>query len=141
MSAYRCVILGCGPRARWHARAYARLSRGALVACCDRHPERRERFEREFDVRTYADVQEMIRREQPDLIHLVTAPRTRVEQLALVHEAGIPGCIVEKPIAYQVADWRALVALEARTSTRIGVNAQVPGDYPQVGPSLGKGWF
>ena len=67
----------------------------------------------------------MIRREQPDLIHLVTAPRTRVEQLALVHELGIPACIVEKPIAYQVADWKALVALEARTSTRIGVNAQV----------------
>ena len=38
MSPYRCVILGCGPRARWHARAYAHLSRGELVACCDRHP-------------------------------------------------------------------------------------------------------
>jgi predicted dehydrogenase len=67
----------------------------------------------------------MIRAEQPDLIHLVTGPRLRVELMTMVHECRVPVCIVEKPIAYEVRDWRALVDLEARSDTRFGVNAQV----------------
>ncbi len=122
---YRSVILGCGPRARWHAQAYRHVMHGEVVACCDTDPARRESFARDFELMPYADAETMIREVQPDLIHVVTAPSTRVPLLTMIHELGVPGCLVEKPIATESRDWRALVALEAASSTKFGVGAQV----------------
>ncbi len=125
MKPYRCAIIGCGPRAYWHARAYDLLSRGELVACCNRGAERRFKFAAEFGIRPYAAADEMIRQERPDLVHIVTLPSSRVELMTLVHERGVPACIVEKPIAFQVVDWKALMDLEKRSRTKFGVGAQV----------------
>jgi predicted dehydrogenase len=124
MKTYRCAILGCGGRARMHALAYKHVTRGQLVACCDLIEERRQTFAQEFGLAPYADAVKMIRQERPDLIHVVTLPHTRVELLTTVHEQGVPASIVEKPIAYQARDWRALVALEVQTGTKIAVGAQ-----------------
>jgi predicted dehydrogenase len=43
----------------------------------------------------------------------------------MVHKLRVPACLVEKPIATEAQDWRALVALEAESSTKFGVGAQV----------------
>jgi predicted dehydrogenase len=118
---YRTAIIGCGGRARMHALAYQLISRGRLVACCDRHADKRDAFAREFGITPYADAAEMLAREQPDLVHLVTGPASRVEPMALMSEAGTPACIVEKPLACQVADWKQLVELEARSRTKFAL--------------------
>ena len=125
MKAYRSVILGCGGRARWHAQAYRYVERGKVVACCDTDATRRESFAHDFDLVPYADAETMIREVQPDLIHIVTAPSTRVPLLTMVHELKVPACLVEKPIATEARDWRALVVLEAKSATKFGVGAQV----------------
>jgi len=124
MTTYRSVILGCGGRSNGHARAYRHVERAEVTACCDRHPEMLEKFSAEFGLRAYTDLGEMIRREKPDLIHLVTAPRTRVDQMRLVDELKVPLCLVEKPIALGVRDWQALTQLEACAQTKFGVGAQ-----------------
>ncbi len=107
-----------------HALAYRLIDRGELVACCDPVSERRERLAGEFGIKPYAEAAEMIDQEKPDLVHVVTLPTVRVELMQLVSERGVPACLVEKPIAYQVRDWRALCQLEATSRTRFGVNAQ-----------------
>ena len=124
MEKCRSVILGCGGRAYWHARAYKRIPRGELVACCDLVAERREKFAEEFGITAYADALETVQKEKPDLVHVVTPPDVRVELMTMVTDEKVPACIVEKPIAYQVKDWWAPVELEARPATRFGVNAQ-----------------
>ena len=124
MHTFRAAIVGCGPRAYWHARAYRWVDRGELVACCARNDERRNRFAETFSIKGYADAVEMLRREKPDLVHLVTPPQTRVELMNMVHEEKVPACIVEKPIAYEVRDWKALVRLASETRTKFGVGAQ-----------------
>jgi len=124
MAKYRSVIVGCGVRAEWHARAYSRIERGELVACCDLVAQQREKFAHEFGITSYADALEMIQKEKPDLVHVVTPPTVRAEVMTMVSDERVPACIVEKPIAYQVKDWRASVELEARSATKFGVNAQ-----------------
>lgn len=124
MKKRRSVILGCGGRAQWHAQAYRHVTRGEVVACCDLDADRRNQFAESFSLRPYADAATMIREEKPDLIHVVTAPSTRVPLMTLVHEMGVPACLVEKPIATEARDWRALVALEAASETKFGVGAQ-----------------
>ncbi len=44
MTEYKCAIIGCGGRAKWHAQAYEQIVRGKLVACCDIDPERKKKF-------------------------------------------------------------------------------------------------
>jgi predicted dehydrogenase len=125
MTTYRAAILGCGPRAVAHARAYALVSGGTLVACCDRHQEKSERFAAQFKIRGYTDLHDMLRLEQPDLLHLVTPPDQRVPLMTLADACGVPACLVEKPIACAVADYRQLCDLAARTRTRFAVGHQV----------------
>ena len=107
-----------------HALAYDWVTRGELVACCDIEAECREAFAGQFGIAGYADAAEMVRAEQPDLVQIVTPPTARVGLMRLMNELGVPGCIVEKPIAREVADWRELVALEAEAETKYAVNHQ-----------------
>jgi predicted dehydrogenase len=81
-------------------------------------------FAQEFGIKGYTDAAGMIRMEKPDLVQIATPPTARVELMTLVHELGVPACIVEKPIARQVADWRQLVELEGKSATKFAVNHQ-----------------
>ena len=124
MAKYRCAIVGCGPRAGWHARAYELITRGELVACCDLDAQRMEKFADDFGLTPHADAAEMIQKEKPDLVHIVTLPTARVELMRTVSDGGVPACIVEKPIACEVKDWKQVCELEARTSTKFAVGKQ-----------------
>jgi predicted dehydrogenase len=125
MAQYRCAIVGCGPRAGWHARAYGLIDRGRLVACCDVDAPRLEEFSDEHGLTPYADAAEMIEAERPDLVHVVTPPTVRVELMRLASELGVPACLVEKPIALGVWDWRALCELARASATKFAVGMQV----------------
>lgn len=123
---YRSVFLGCGPRARGHANAYQLITRGEIVALCDMNAQRLNDFGDTFEVKTrYTDLDEMLRREKPDVVHLVTPPTLRVGLMTRLAEAGVPGVIVEKPIAIGADDYKQLRALEARSRTKFVVNHQL----------------
>ncbi|RKU08140.1 hypothetical protein C6503_23450 [Candidatus Poribacteria bacterium] len=122
---YRSAIIGCGSRAYGHANAYQQISRGELVTCANRSDiARREKFMETFGITGYADAEEMLRKEAPDLVHLVTMPDQWSELMPMVSAFGVPACIVEKPIACGVEDWRLLCELEKRTATKFGVGKQ-----------------
>ncbi|GAH62307.1 unnamed protein product, partial [marine sediment metagenome] len=122
---YRSAIVGCGGRSTQHARAYKLISRGELVACCDLDTERRQSYAKEFGIRPYADVVEMIKKEEPDLVHIVTPPNVRVELMQVISDSGVSACIVEKPICCEVSDWKNLCELEEKTNTKFAVNHQL----------------
>ena len=125
MPKYRSAIIGCGGRAYGHANAYQQVSQAELVACANRSDTaRREKFAETFGITGYADAEQMLRTEQPDLVHLVAMPNQWCELIPMVSELGVPACIVEKPIACGVEDWRFLCELEAQTNTKFGVGKQ-----------------
>ena len=125
MQKYRSAIIGCGGRAYGHANAYQHVFRGELVACANRSDvARREKFAETFGITGYADAEQMLRIEQPDLVHLVAMPDQWRELIPMVSELGVPACLVEKPIACGVEDWRFLCELEAQTATKFGVGKQ-----------------
>jgi len=122
---YRSAIVGCGGRSAWHAKAYKLISRGELLACCDLDAERRQSYAREFGIRPYADALEMIKKEEPDLVHIVTPPNVRIELMRVISDNSVPACIVEKPICCEVSDWKKLCELEDKTKTKFAVNHQI----------------
>jgi predicted dehydrogenase len=123
---YRTAFLGCGPRAREHAAAYQGITRGEIVAICDLDAARRDAFGEQFSVaRRYADAAEMLERERPHLLHIVTAPALRVPLMTLAAEHNVPAALVEKPLALDGGDYLAIRALGERTRTRFVVNHQL----------------
>jgi predicted dehydrogenase len=122
----KSAFLGCGPRAKAHARAYEFVKKGAPVAACDLDTERLDAFCAEFKIaRKYTDVHEMLEQEQPDLLHIVTAPTLRVPLMTIASDHKVPVALVEKPIAVQGEDWKQLADLDKRTQTRFLVNTQL----------------
>jgi len=125
MKTYRAAIIGCGHRAPAHIEAYQHIPNASVVACCAPSAHRRDPLAARYHLKAYSDPREMIRVEQPDIVHLVTWPDTRVELMTLVSELGVPLCTTEKPLAAAVQDWRALCALEQNTRTKFAVCHQV----------------
>jgi len=122
----KSAFLGCGPRARAHAVAYEFVKKGAPVAACDLDEERLSSFCSDFGIeRKYTDIHEMLEKEKPDLLHIVTAPTLRVPLMTIASEHEVPVALVEKPIAVQGEDWKELAALEHKTKTRFLVNTQL----------------
>jgi len=123
---FKCAFLGCGPRARAHARAYQYVQRGTIAAICDLDESRLQSFGEEFSVSArYTDAQEMLDREQPDVLHLVTLPSLRVPLMTLAAKHRVPLAIVEKPIALWGEDWKAIRDLSKDCATKCVVNTQL----------------
>ena len=99
MKQYTAAIIGCGGRSSPHIEAYSFIDNAQVVACCDLIEERRNERAKEFSITPYASAREMLEKEQPDIVHITTAPNVRLDIMAVVSECAIPLCTVEKPIA------------------------------------------
>ena len=75
---------------------------------------------------------EMLEKEKPDLLHIVTAPvlrgtnqRIRYPLMKQASDHGVPAAIVEKPIAVESEDWKQIAGLAEETKTKFVVNTQL----------------
>ncbi len=130
---YKSAFLGCGGRARAHASAYRFVKGGKIGAICDMNEDLLNSFGEQFDVSSrYTDLDEMLEKEKPDLLHIVTAPvlrgtnqRIRYPLMKQTSDHGVPMAIVEKPIAVESEDWKQIAGLAEETKTRFIVNTQL----------------
>ena len=123
----KCAIIGVsGGRANGLAAAYAHVKGGTLAAISTRNEENLNAFGNKYgvDVR-YTDYREMFAKEKPDLVHVNTPPSVRLEVFEAAEEAGVSAVLVEKPIAIQGEDWRAMKAFAERAKTKIAINHQL----------------
>lgn len=123
---YRSAFLGCGGRARGHAHAYKDITRSEMVSICDLNEERLNSFGDNFGIaHRYTDIHEMLEKEKPDVLHIVTQPDLRVPLMTIAAEHEVPAAIVEKPIAVDGADYKAIVELDKKSKTKFVVNHQL----------------
>lgn len=119
---HRIALIGAGRIAAVHL-GYARSLPGArIVAVCDAEAERAEVFARERGVpAAYADVGEMLRREEPTTVHVVTPPTTHARLAQAAMEAGA-NVLVEKPMAMTVDEAERMIAVATRNGRRLCVD-------------------
>lgn len=124
---FKCAIIGVsGGRARGLAEAYQHIEKGTLAAISTRNEENLNAFGNEFGVdRRYTDYREMFAKEKPDLVHVNTPPDVRLEIFEAAEKAGVPAVLVEKPLAIQGEDWRAIKNFSATSKTKIAINHQL----------------
>ena len=121
---YRVAVVGAGSRAANHIACYEEIPEARVVAVADRTGRRSPTVAAQYGLRAYQDVREMLERERPHLVHVVTGPQGRVDLMEQVAAAGVPLCTVEKPVAVGVQDYNRLRVLLGSTSTRFAVAHQ-----------------
>jgi len=122
----KSVCLGCGGRARGHADAYRFVKKGKLAAICDMNEERLKSFGDNFGIDTrYTNFQEMLEKEKPDVLHIVTPPTLRYDLMKIAADYEVPVVVIEKPIALQGEDWKQIKELGDTVKTKYAINTQL----------------
>ena len=105
----RIAVAGSGYFSRFHYDAWSRIAEARVVALASLDRESAAAQAEAFGVpKTYGDVGEMLDRERPDLLDIVTPPETHLALVRAAAERGI--CVVcQKPLAPSLAEAEELV--------------------------------
>ena len=107
---YRVAAIGCGRKGTEHARAYNLNSRSVVVAGADPDPENLDIFTKRFGVPGYADYNEMLRKENVDIVLAVLPVIANREVVMASVRHDVPAICTEKPLAARLADADEMVA-------------------------------
>jgi len=94
----KAAVVGVGSMGRNHARVYNELEGVDLVAVADCNQATLQKVARIYRVKGYADCQEMLATEQPDIVSVVV-PTQHHREVALAALDSGAHILVEKPIA------------------------------------------
>ncbi len=90
-------IIGCGMIAKFHARAIADCGGAQLVACYNRTPDKAQALADEFGCQAYTDLDQMLARDDLQIVTIGTASGAHCEPAVAAAKAG-KHVIVEKPL-------------------------------------------
>lgn len=126
MSRYKVAFVGTGGISRAHAKHYVNNPATDIVAACDIDPEKLRGFREQFDVpRGYADYQELLEREQPDIVSVCTWHGTHSEVSVAAAQAGVKGILSEKPMGRDLREATAMVEAAEANGTKLAVHHQL----------------
>src|SRR5439155_19057531 len=100
---------GCGKIADEHAHSLARVKNCTLVGLCDNEILMAKQMQERFNqVPCFDDVNELLRRTQPTVVHITTPPQSHFELASKCLEAGCH-VYVEKPFVLDTEEARELI--------------------------------
>ncbi len=120
----RGALLGTGPIAVFHMRAWAAISGVEIVALANRTRSRAELFGREYgvpDAHIYADYRELLECEDVDFVDIATAPTIHCEQVLAAARHGVH-ILCQKPVATSMAEAHEMLAACEAAGVRCVVN-------------------
>lgn len=97
----KVAIVGAGGWGLQHARVFSQREDVDLCAVAGRTPEKTQARARQFDLRCYLDIDEMLDKEKPDLVSLSLPNKEHFAPTLKVIRAGFP-LLVEKPLAFDL---------------------------------------
>jgi UDP-N-acetyl-2-amino-2-deoxyglucuronate dehydrogenase len=119
----RFGIIGCGVIGRLHAEAITSLPDAQLVAVADIIPGLAQKLADTFHVTPYSDIQEMLAREQLDVVDVCTPSGQHGEHACQVMRSG-RNVIVEKPMEISRAAIEEMLRVQQETGVKLTVISQ-----------------
>lgn len=119
----RTALVGCGKVGTTHAEALAALPRSRFVAVCDTDHSRAEAYGRTFGVPGYTDLADMIRAEGVEMVSVCTPHPAHADAVGVAADQGVH-CLVEKPLAADLADCERTIDACRRAGVKLGVMSQ-----------------
>lgn len=115
-------ILGCGEIANHHLRHILKDKRVDTVSVADPDRLRAEGIARRYRLKNiYPDLQEMLREQPIDAVHVLTPPASHAELTIQAMEAGCH-VLVEKPMAQTEEEAAAMLVAAKRNAVRLYVD-------------------
>ena len=106
---YKFALLGCGRIAKRHADLLnGIISDAQLVAVCDIDPEKACAFGKQYNVAWYTDMEEMMRKSNPDVVSVLTPSGLHSQHVITLASYG-KHIVVEKPMALTLNDADAMI--------------------------------
>lgn len=90
-----------------------------------RHEEKGREFERESGIRYYQTIDELAKRDRPDILLVSVPPKAAPHTVRSALGTGIP-LLIETPIALSLRDGQSLVSEARRSGRPVGVLEQKP---------------
>lgn len=118
----RGVGIGAGYFSQFHYDAWRRIPDVEITALHDRAGEKAEAARQQHGIeRVYASVEEMLDRERPDFVDIITPPTTHLGFVRMAAERGIH-VICQKPLAPTYEECVTLVETARRAGVRLMVH-------------------
>ena len=118
----RGAVIGAGYFAAYHAEAWQRIPAVEIVAAADAATGRGRVFAEHWGIpRGYSDAEEMLKRERPDFVDIVTPPATHLALVTLAADYGAQ-VICQKPMAPTWAECEGMIAAARARDVRLLVH-------------------
>ena len=109
MRTLKGVVIGAGYFSRFHYQAWQDIPGVSITALSDLDPTRYRHVADQFNIpQTYSDYKEMLVKEKPDFVDVVTPPDSHLEICKAACDLGIP-IICQKPLASTFLEAQILV--------------------------------
>ncbi len=117
----KTAIVGCGKIADSHAEQLQYINGCEIVAVCDREELMAKQLFERFPIRAhFNNLEEMLEKAQPDVVHITTPPQSHFElgRLCLEHGCHI---YVEKPFTVDAAQASELIRIAEQRNLQVTV--------------------
>ena len=122
MNKLRGVAVGAGYFSQFHLDAWKRIDNVDLVAICDTDKSKANTAAKEHDIAsTYNNVGEMLAKEDPDFIDIITRPDSHLSLTKLAVDANV-AVICQKPLAPTFEESKELVSIAEEGSVPLMVH-------------------
>ena len=119
---FKCVAIGAGYFSGFQYEAWNRIPEVDVAAISNRTESKARRLMADYGIpRFYADWREMVDREKPDFLDVITPPETHLEICTYAAERGV-SIVCQKPLAPTLAESRRIVELSRGAGVRFMVH-------------------
>jgi len=115
----RVAIVGCGKIADSHVSQIQRIKGCEIVGVCDREPLMARQLCERFPIKQhFSDLEELLSKARPDVVHITTPPESHIELARFCLEAGCH-VYLEKPFTLHAEETERLIALAIEKQLKI----------------------
>jgi myo-inositol 2-dehydrogenase / D-chiro-inositol 1-dehydrogenase len=117
----KVALIGAGGWGKQHARIFSARADVDFCAVVGRNPEKTMQRADAFGTRAYTGIQEMLDKEQPDLVSMCLPNQGHFEATLQVLQAGFP-LLVEKPLVFDLREAEILLNEAAKQGVFFAIN-------------------
>ncbi|MBR2867622.1 MAG: Gfo/Idh/MocA family oxidoreductase [Clostridia bacterium] len=116
----KTAVIGCGNISKMHLIALNNNPETEIIAVCDIKPERADTVAEKYGARAYYDIDELLKNENPDVLHICTPHYLHTAMAAKALAKGIH-VLTEKPCSVTLEEVDALRKAQTLSGKQVGI--------------------